>query len=200
MRQTVIFDFGGVLIDWNARHLYRKLFSDEAEMEHFLATICTPAWNAQMDAGLSFEEGVAQLVTQWPEHAALITAYMDRWDEMIAGPIEGTVALLAQLREQGTPLYGLTNWSAQTYKRVEPRYDFLSWFDGIVVSGRVQAVKPEPRIYQILLDRYAISPNEAIFIDDSPPNIATAEQLGIKGLLFNSPKALQDELTELGLL
>ena len=200
MPQTVIFDFGGVLIDWNPRHLYRKLFTDEAEMEYFLATICTPAWNEQQDAGRPISEAVAELMAQWPEQADLITAFYDRWTEMVGGVMEETVEILDALRRHGTPLYGLTNWSAETYPYVENRYEFLTWFEGIVVSGRERMKKPDPRIFRLLLDRYNLDAADSVFIDDSARNVAAARGVGLHGIDFTTAENLRRDLEALGLL
>ncbi|MFK7847305.1 MAG: HAD family hydrolase [Rhodothermales bacterium] len=200
MIDTVVFDLGGVLIDWNPRHMYRTLMEDEQEMEHFLATVCTGEWNAQQDAGRPFAEGVAMLSAQWPEYHALIEAFHLRWIEMIHGPISKTVDILRTLRDQGTPIYALTNWSSETFPLVQPRFDFLSWFIGVVVSGEEKLIKPDPAFYHVMLDRYNLNPENLVFIDDSPPNIVAAEGLGIKALHFTSPEKLKSELTEMGLL
>jgi 2-haloacid dehalogenase len=200
-RRVVVFDFGGVLLNWNPRHLYRKLFAgDEAAMESFLANVCTPAWNERQDAGRSFADAVAELLPRHPDKAALIAAFGQRFDEMIAGPIDGTVEILAELKRTGVPRYGLTNFSAETFGPQRQRFEFLSWFDGIVVSGEEGVIKPDPRIFRILLERYRIAPEEAVFIDDSPGNAAAAVALGIHGIHFRSPELLRRELASLGLL
>jgi len=200
-RRIVVFDFGGVLLDWNPRHLYRKLFAgDEAAMESFLANVCTPAWNERQDAGRSFADAVAELLPRHPDQAPLIAAFGQRFGEMIAGPIEGTVEILAELTRAGVPRYGLTNWSAETFHPQRQRFEFLSWFDGIVVSGEEGVIKPDPRIFRILLERYGIVPEEAVFIDDNPGNAAAAAALGIHGIHFRSPEVLRRELESLGLL
>jgi 2-haloacid dehalogenase len=200
-RRVVVFDFGGVLLNWNPRHLYRKLFAgDEAAMESFLANVCTPAWNERQDAGRSFADAVAELLPRHPDKAALIAAFGQRFDEMIAGPIDGTVEILAELKRAGVPRYGLTNFSAETFGPQRQRFEFLSWFDGIVVSGEEGVIKPDPRIFRILLERYRIAPEEAVFIDDSPGNAAAAVALGIHGIHFRSPELLRRELASLGLL
>ena len=153
-RSIVIFDLGGVLIDWDPRHLYRKLFAgDEAAVEQFLATVCTHEWNRCQDAGRSFAEGARLLKAEHPDKAGLIDAYGHRFDEMIAGPIAGSVEILAELRDQGIPLYGLTNWSAETYPAALQRFAFLRWFRGILVSGEVRVIKPDPRIFALLTER-----------------------------------------------
>ncbi|MCO6414982.1 HAD family phosphatase [Siccirubricoccus sp. KC 17139] len=199
--RNVVFDLGGVLIDWDPRHLYRKLFPGDAPgMERFLAEVCTGEWNLAQDAGRSWAEATALLKAQHPEKAALIDAYHLRWPEMIAGPIEGTVAVLAELHAQGTPLYGLTNWSAETYPVALERFDFMAWFRGVVVSGTERIVKPDPRIYRLLLERFGLAAAETVFIDDKPRNAAAASALGMHGVHFTTPEALRLELVGLGVL
>ena len=198
--KSVIFDLGGVLIDWNPRYLYRKLMDDEQEIEHFLATVCTSEWNAQQDAGRPFSEGVRILSEQFPEKASLIEAFHTRWIEMIGGSIDGTVEILSELRNSNMPLYALTNWSAETFPLVRPDYEFLNWFIGIVVSGEEKKIKPDPTFYQILLHRYEVEPGETIFIDDSEANIKSARELGIHSIHFQSPEQVRQELTKSGVL
>jgi 2-haloacid dehalogenase len=200
-RDTVIFDLGGVLLDWNPRHLYRPLFpGDEAAMEHFLATVCNSAWNRQQDAGRRVAEACALLKAEHPDRAVLIDAYYARHLDMIAGPIDGTVTILAELRERGTKLYFLSNYSAETYPFALGRYDFLSWFAGGIVSGEHGVIKPDPAIYRLLLDRHGIDPRRAVFIDDVAANAEAARPFGIHPIHFTGPDALRAELAELGLL
>ena len=200
-RRIVVFDIGGVLLNWNPRHLYRKLFpGDEQAMEAFLTNVCTVEWNERQDAGRTFAEAHAELIPLHPDKTLLIEAFGKRFDEMIAGPIEGTVDILAELRRAGVPRYALTNWSAETFPPARVRYDFLSWFDGIVVSGEEGVIKPDPRIFRILLERYGIAAREAVFIDDNPGNAAAAQALGIHGIHFRSPELLRRELETLGVL
>jgi 2-haloacid dehalogenase len=200
-RRVVVFDLGGVLLQWNPRHLYRKLFAgDEAAMESFLATVCTVEWNERQDAGRSFADAVAELAPRHPDKIELIEAFGRRFDEMIPGAIEGTVEIVADLKRAGVRRYALSNFSAETFPPQRQRFPFLSWFDGIVVSGEEGVIKPDPRIYRILLDRYRIEPDEAVFIDDNPGNAAAATALGIHGIHFRSPGQLRRELEALGLL
>ncbi|MDO9708142.1 HAD family hydrolase [Paracraurococcus lichenis] len=200
-RTTVVFDLGGVLVDWDPRHLYRKLFpGDEAGMERFLAEVCTGAWNLEQDAGRSWTEGTALLKAQHPEMAELIDAYHRRWPEMLAGPIEGTVEVLRDLRDRGVPLYALTNWSQETFPVALERFDFMAWFRGIIVSGAERLVKPDPRIYHLLVDRHGLRPEEIVFIDDKPRNAEAATALGMHGLTFTTPERLRVDLAALGLL
>ena len=198
--RAVVFDFGGVLFDWNPHHLYRKLIADDHERQWFLDTICTQAWNTEQDAGRTLAEATRSLVAQYPQHETLITAYYDRWHEMLRGPLPEGVAILEALHHADMPLFGLTNWSAETFPPQRDRFPFLSWFDGIVVSGEEGVIKPDPRIFRILLERYAIPPEAAVFIDDDPANAAAATSLGMHGIHFRSPDLLRRELRALGLL
>jgi 2-haloacid dehalogenase len=198
---AVVFDLGGVLIDWDPRHLYRRLFDgDDAAMETFLATVCTPEWNLEQDAGRPWAEAIATLVAEHPEQRDLITAYWERWPETLGEAIGPTVEVLAELRAAGIPLYALSNWSAETFPAALPRYPFLGWFDGIVVSGDVRAVKPDRRIYDALLERYDLQRDSILFIDDVAPNVAAARSLGIRSIQFTDAPALRGELATLGLL
>jgi 2-haloacid dehalogenase len=200
-RSTVIFDLGGVLIKWDPRHLYRQLLRcDEAAVETFLAEICTQAWNERQDAGRTFAEAEAELIALHPAKADLIRAFGARFDEMIPGAHEDVVAILLELKAAGIPLYALTNWSAETFGSQRRRFPFLSAFDGIVVSGEERLIKPDPRIFRRLLDRYKVRPEDAIFIDDAPGNAEAATALGIHGIHFSSASALRGELVALGLL
>ena len=196
---TVVFDLGGVLIDWDPRHLYRTLFrGDHAAMERFLSEVCTPAWNLQQDAGRPWTEAVAALQEQYPEHGELIGAFHLRWSEMVAGEIPGTVAILRALHAAGTPLYALTNFSHETYPIAEQRFDFLSLFRGIVVSGSERLVKPDPAIYRLLVERFGLDPARCVYIDDNAANAAAAGLLGMHAIHFTSPDALATELRALG--
>lgn len=200
MIDTVVFDLGGVLIDWNPRYLYRQLFDDEAAMERFLAEVCTGAWNERQDAGRPWAEAVATLSADFPEHAPLIEAFRDRWTEMLAGPIHGSVAVLAELKARGVRLYALTNWSQETFPLALERYDFLHWFDGIVVSGDEQLIKPDPRIYQRLFERYGVEPARAIYIDDARRNVDAAAALGMHAWWFQGAEGLRAWLASHGLV
>lgn len=200
-RDVVIFDFGGVLVDWNPRYLYRKLFGDdEAGMERFLAEITTTEWNLRQDAGRPWKEALEELTAKHPEHVDLITAFHERWEETLKGPIDDSIAILRDLKQAGHPLYGLTNWSGETFPIARARYEFFNWFDGIVVSGDEGAIKPDPRLYETLLERYDIDPKRAVFIDDNKVNVDAAEALGIHGIHFHSPAQLRAELVALGFL
>jgi 2-haloacid dehalogenase len=197
---TIIFDLGGVLIEWNPRYLYRKLFTDEAAMEEFLSTVCTPEWNVRQDAGRPFAEAVAELLEQHPQHETLIRAYHERWEEMVPHAIEGTVEILADVRAAGYRVAALSNWSAETYPLMRQRFDFLGWFETIVLSGDERYIKPDPQIYRILLDRLAQPAHECLFIDDSEKNIIAARQMGIRAIHFHSPETLRAQLQEMGII
>jgi 2-haloacid dehalogenase len=201
MINTIIFDLGAVLIDWNPHYMYRTLFTDEQEMKDFLATVCTPDWNEEQDAGRSLQEGTDLLLAQYPQHEAHIRAFYDRWEEMLGEPFHDTVELFRRLKTSGKyKIYALTNWSAETFPVAQARYDFLSWFDGIVVSGAEKMRKPAPEFYQLLLDRYQVDPRAALFIDDNYRNILAAEKAGINSIHFTSAEQLEKELDALNLL
>lgn len=201
MINTIIFDLGAVLVDWNPHYLYRNLFADEQEMKCFLANITTPDWNEEQDAGRSLQEATDLLVQQHPHHEANIRAFYGRWEEMLGDAIEGTVELFKQLKESGRyKIYALTNWSAETFPVALQRYDFLNWFDGIVVSGTEKMRKPNPAFYQLLLDRYHAKAEEALFIDDNLRNVLAAQKLGIKSIHFSSAEQLNVELEKLKII
>jgi 2-haloacid dehalogenase len=198
---TVVFDLGGVLVDWNPRYLYRKLFAeDEAGMERFLAEVCNGHWNEQQDAGRPFAEAVALLVARHPELRELIEAYDHRWPEMLGGPIDGTVSVLSELKAAGHPLYALTNWSAEKFPVARERYDFLGWFRGILVSGEERLKKPDPAIFRLMAARYGLTPERTVYIDDAPHNVAAAEALGFRALRFTAPERLRLDLAAFGLI
>lgn len=198
---TVIFDLGGVLIDWNPRYLYRKIFDDPQEMENFLANICTSDWNEEQDAGRSLAEATQILVDQFPERGEEIKAFYGRWVEMLNGPIQGTVDIFRQIKEQNNHrLYALTNWSAETFPHAIERYEFLQWFEGILVSGVEKMKKPDPKIYQLILSRYDIDPYRSIFIDDNAKNVKAAKDEGIHAIHFQTPEALAGQLKEMNIL
>jgi 2-haloacid dehalogenase len=197
---AVVFDLGGVLIDWDPRLLYRKLLADEAAVEEFLATVCTPEWNAEQDRGRPFAEGVAELVERHPAHAGAITAYHERWTEMLGGEIPGTVAVLAELRAAGVPLYALSNWSAETFRLTRGRFPFLEWFDGLVVSGEEGVTKPDRRIFELLIERFGLVPAATLFVDDSAANVTAARDLGLDAVRFRDAAGLRRDLAARGLL
>lgn len=193
--KAVIFDFGGVLIGWDPRNLYTRYFLDEPQaMEDFLAEISFMEWNAQQDKGRSFSEGVAMLSKQFPHHAHLINAYRENWRESITGIIDGTVEILQLLKDKGYLLYGLSNWSTETFGMVRHEFEFFNLFDEILLSGEVKLIKPEPEIFELFLQRIGKPADQCLFIDDSEPNIITARKLGFDTVHFISPEHLKSEL------
>jgi 2-haloacid dehalogenase len=197
---AVIFDLGGVLIDWDPRYLNRTLFADEAAMERFLAEVTTPEWNAAQDAGRPWTEAVEVLAARFPDERPLIEAFHLRWSETLGGPIDGTVDVLADLRERDIRLLALSNWSAETFPVARARYPFLGWFEGIVISGELGVAKPDARIFQTLIRRYDIEPSKTVFVDDSVANVEAAQQLGFIGLHFDDADRLRTDLERLGVL
>ena len=201
MINTIIFDLGAVLIDWNPHYMYRTLFTDEEEMKSFLATVTTSDWNEEQDAGRSLQEGTEILVKQFPQYEANIRAFYSRWEEMLGEPFWDTVEIFKELKDSSKyKIYALTNWSAETFPVALSKYEFLSWFDGIVVSGTEKMRKPAPEFYQILMDRHLVKPEEALFIDDNYRNILAAEKLGIKSIHFTDAEQLSVELRQLSIL
>ena len=199
--KAIVFDFGGVLLDWNPRNLYQRFFPDQPQaMENFLTEIHFHEWNAQQDKGRPFAEGIAELSAQYPQYAHLIQAYYDNWEDSITGSIPGTVDILHQLKQDGRPLYGLSNWSAETFPRARHDYPFFDWFDDILLSGDVKLNKPDPAIFNLLLNKTGYSAPECILIDDAQPNIDAAKKLGFVTVRFTSPEDLQTELQKLDLL
>jgi 2-haloacid dehalogenase len=198
---TLVFDLGGVLIDWNPEYLYNKIIPDEKERRWFLSTICTMDWNEQQDAGRSLQEGTDHLVQKFPEHEKAIRAYYGRWKEMLGGPIHDTVEIFRELKSKGRlKLYALTNWSAETFPVALELYDFLHWFDGRLVSGEEKVRKPFPEIYKLLIDRFGIDPHQAIYVDDNVRNVLPARELGFVGIHFRTPALFREELKQLGVL
>jgi len=198
---TVVFDIGNVLIEWNPEYLYVRLIPDTEERRRFLETVCTMDWNLEQDLGRPWAEAVAVLTRQHPDKAELIRAYSDCWHEMVPGEISGTPALLAALVAQGTPLYAITNFSEEKFAEAQERFAFLkSSFRDIVVSGAERLIKPDPRIYQLLLERNGLDAEACLFIDDSEKNIEAARQLGMAVHHFRNADGLRAELERLGLL
>lgn len=197
--KTIIFDLGAVLIDWNPRYLYRKIFQDEDKMEWFLANICTPDWNEEQDAGRSFREATNLLISLHPEWEKEIMAFWHRWEEMLAGPITGTVDILKGLKSSNKyQLLALTNWSAETFPVAQKKYEFLGWFEGIVMSGEEKTRKPFREFYEIMINRYRLDPKHCLFIDDNLRNIEGAAVLGIPGIHFSDPIQLRSGLEKSG--
>jgi len=197
--KTVVFDIGGVLIDWNPRHLFRKVFENEEEMEWFLANVCTYEWNLQQDGGKLFSVATAELQEKYPEYSDKIGLYYGRWEEMLDGEIKGTVEIFKRLKSAGMPLYALSNWSHEAFPVAYEKYDFMKDFDGLVVSGYEKLLKPDHAIYRVLMQRYGVNPEEAVYIDDNKPNADAAAELGFHAIHFSSPEQLRTELRSLGL-
>ena len=184
--KNIVFDLGGVLIDWNPKYVYRKIFDSEEKVDWFLENICTFDWNEQQDRGKLIEESTNELIAKHPEYESEIKAYYDKWADMLGGPISRTVDLLTQIKnDKKYNLYALTNWSAETFPVALERYSFLQYFEDIIVSGTEKCKKPDVRIYKILIDRTNIIPSESIFIDDSARNIAAAKILGFQTFHFD---------------
>lgn len=198
---AIIFDLGGVLIDWNPSYVFDRMFASDEEKKHFFEHICTPDWNEKQDEGRSLQEATDELVARHPEWKGYIEAYYGRWEEMLGGPIQETVDLFRELKEGGKyKLYALTNWSAELFPIALERYDFLHWFDGRVVSGEEKTRKPFSKFYQLILDRFALKAQEVIFIDDNLRNVQAAEALGIKSIPYQSPAQLRSALKDLHIL
>jgi 2-haloacid dehalogenase len=197
---TVVFDLGGVLIDWDPRYLYRQLLEDEAEIELFLETVCTIEWDARMDAGRPFAEGVAELVARHPDQEWLIRAYADRWEDMLGGEVPGTVEVLDELAGAGIRLFALTNWSRETFPIARRRFPFLERFVAVVVSGEEGIAKPDHRLFQVLVDRHGVEPAAALVVDDSDANVEAAAALGFVTERFTSAEGLRSRLVREGLL
>jgi 2-haloacid dehalogenase len=195
---TIIFDLGGVLIDWNPEYVFRDLIPDPGKRQYFFDNICTHDWNVEQDAGRPLAEATQLLLDRWPEWETEIRAFYGRWEDMLGGPIHDTVELLRELRDRGEHrLLALTNWSAETFPVALERYEFLQWFEGIVVSGDEKTRKPFRDIYETLLNRYAVTPAKAVFIDDSLKNVEGAEATGIRGIHFQGAAPLRQALGEL---
>jgi 2-haloacid dehalogenase len=197
--QIVVFDIGNVLINWDPRLLYRKMFATEAEVDHFLTEICPPEWNLEQDRGREWRVAEELLVAKHPAYAEPIRAWRARWHEMVPGAIDGTVAILEKLKQSGVPLYAITNFASDTFKEAQARFPFLATsFIDIVISGQEKLIKPDAAIYQMLLKRNQLKASDCVFIDDSHKNVAAANALGITGLLFESPEKFRADLAALG--
>ncbi len=193
--ETVVFDLGGVLIDWNPRYVYNTVFEDPKEVEFFLTEVCSNSWNAEQDRGRTFEEAIRIKQAEFPKYHREIAFYFERWTEMIGGPINDTVEILEKLfSERKTRLYALTNWSAETFPFAWENYSFLKLFEGILVSGKENLIKPDPKIYELLLSRFDIQPEKSLFIDDSLKNVEGARSCNMHAIHYKSPSELKKEL------
>lgn len=200
--KTIIFDLGGVLIDWNPHYVFNdKYFSSLEDREYFFREVCTNDWNEEQDAGRSIVDATQELIQRFPDWEKPIRDYYGRWTEMLNGPIDGTVEIFRKLKDSKEfNIYALTNWQANLFDIALVRYDFLHWFDGRVVSGVEKTRKPFPEFYKILLDRYNVDVAETLFIDDNLRNVKAAEELGLKTIHFHSPQQLENELRALEML
>ena len=198
---TIIFDLGGVLIDWNPDYVYQHIYPDPADRKWFFENVCTHEWNLLQDAGRSLNEATEEKVREWPSYSEQIRAFYGRWQEMLGGPIEESVELLKSLKAQeDLKLLALTNWSHETFPVALERYDFLHLFEGIVVSGIEKVIKPQREIFEIVIRRYKVEPDRTVFIDDNAKNVEGSEAVGLKGIHFRSPAQLKNELIELGVM
>ncbi|MBE6220384.1 MAG: HAD family phosphatase [Rikenellaceae bacterium] len=194
--KNVVFDFGGVLVDWNPHHLYDKYFGSSEKATWFLENICRYSWNLQMDKGKLFSEGVAELQAIYPEWSEAIGIYHTRWIEMMGGEVEGTPDLLRRLKAAGYRVFGLSNWSMETFPLVRDEFPIFKELEGKVISGEELMVKPEPEIYHCLFERYSLVPEESVFIDDNADNVAGAKAVGMKAVQFVGAQALERTLSE----
>lgn len=199
--KAIVFDFGGVLLGWDPRRLYQRYFPGQPQaMEDFLTEVGFHEWNLQQDKGRPFAQATALLSAEFPHRAQLIGAYFENYEESLTGPIAGSIHLLQRLKAGGHPLYGLTNWSSETFPRARRQYGFFDLFDDIVVSGAVNHIKPEPEIYHILLQKIGRPAQDCLLIDDSLPNVQQAQRLGFDAVRFESPEQLESALRERNLL
>ena len=197
---NIVFDLGMVLIEWDPRHVYRKVFNDDAQMEWFLDEVCGNAWNLEQDRGRSFDDGVAEAIARHPTYAHEIALYRDRWMDMVPGDIADSVEVLEDLHDKGVALYAITNWNGDTFRATKARFGFLSLFRDIVVSGDEKLLKPDPAIFQLLANRNGIDLKDSLFIDDSMKNVRGAEAVGMKGHHFTSAIGLRADLLRRGVL
>lgn len=196
--KNIVFDFGGVLIDWNPEYLYKGIFQDEQELTFFLHEVCNAGWNLKQDEGRPFFDGIAELSKKFPQYIDKIELYYTHWIKMIGGEIEQNTSLIKELR-LSYRLFGLTNWSSETFPLVYGKYAFFKDLEGIIVSGKEKLVKPNREIYNLLLSRYGLNPEQSLFIDDSEQNIKTAQKMGFNVVHFTNSSDLKKDLEGLGL-
>lgn len=199
MIDTIIFDFGGVLVDWNPRYLYRDYFADDEKLEWFLSNICTDEWNIEQDRGRSLSEATELLVKEFPDYKKEIEMYYGQWETMLKDAIPGTVEILYELKEK-YKIYGLTNWSAETFPVALNRFEFFEVFDGILVSGKEKLIKPDVKIFELMMERFGLKPENSLFIDDNLKNVEASRNFGIETIHFTNPEDLRKELAALGIL
>jgi len=196
---AVVFDLGGVLIDWDPRYVYRPLFADPADMEEFLGSVCTPDWHRAHDLGADITQSCEQLARRCPEHRDLIMAWAERGEEMVAGQFDDTVRVLGDVKAAGVPCYALSNMEPDAFRIRRARFPFMGWFDGHVISGLEGVAKPDRRIFEILLRRHGLRPQACVFVDDQARNVRAARELGFIGLQFSTAARLRQDLSDLGL-
>jgi 2-haloacid dehalogenase len=197
---AIIFDLGGVLVDWNPNYVFDQMFDSEEKKKHFFENICTADWNEKQDAGRSLKEATDELLERHPDWKEYIEAYYGRWQEMLGGPIHETVEIFRRLKQSGRyKIYALTNWSAETFPVALELYEFLHWFDGRVVSGEEKMRKPFPEFYQLIVERFQLVPSETVFIDDNLRNVKAASEMGLQAIAFESPQQLKEDLNDLGI-
>ena len=195
---VVVFDVGNVLIEWNARHLFRKLTDNEAEIDRFLDDIDFSGWNLEQDRGRSFADGIAHIAAHHPQHLPLARAYHERWQEAVPGAIAGSVTILEKLRAENVPLYAITNYSSEKWADSVVRFPFLGQFHDVVVSAHERLIKPDPAIYHVLLARNGLQSGQCVFIDDSLKNVETARRVGMQAIHFTDAEDLGERLRALG--
>jgi 2-haloacid dehalogenase len=196
---VVVFDIGGVLLDWSPTYLYTDLIPDEGERAHFLTKVATPAWNHKQDEGRPWAEAVAELTSLHPEHAEWIEAYDTGWLKMVKGVFEDTAAVLAELQAAGVPTYALTNFSAEKWDVAKDAFPVLKHFDGEIVSGVEQTAKPDEKIYRILIERFALDPARTFYTDDMQYNVDGARAVGLDAEVFTGAADLRIQLRTRGL-
>ena len=197
---TIVFDLGGVLIDWNPRYLFAKIFSSKDEMEYFLTEVCSPVWNARQDAGRTFKEAIREIELKYPKYKDHAQIYFDRWPETLGSAIDGTVKILRQVKSRGYKVVALSNWAEETFHFAESRFDFLKEFDELFISGRIKMIKPEARFYELVEKKRNAQPSQLIFIDDLSLNTEAAKNRGWSALQFKGPEKLELDLKALAIL
>lgn len=197
MIKNIIFDFGNVLVEWNMHYLFDNIIKDPERCDYFLKNVCNQEWNSQMDAGKPIAQGIAERIQLFPEWKNEIPLYYERWQEAIPGEIPGMYQLATNLKDKGYTLYGLSNWSSETFPTTRDLYPVFKLFKGYIVSGYEHLIKPDPKIFQLLIDRYQLKKEESVFIDDTPRNIIAAQQFGIKSILFKNCNQLKEELSKI---
>lgn len=200
MIKNIVFDFGGVLIEWSAYNLYRKLLPSDGAIREFLEEINFSAFNKELDAGYSFSKMKEKQLALFPQHRELVSAFFDRWNECIGDILYATVDILRELKAAGYPVFGLSNWSHETFPLVMQRHHFLPHLNGFLLSGYEGVAKPDAEIYHLFLERFNLNAEESLFIDDAPINIEAARRIGFTGIVFTSAEQLRTDLEGLGIL